>query len=242
MLKSILKKTLRTFGVGVRHIPRPLVKTPEAEFRFTFEHIVLSHFCREPDFFFVQIGANDGSTVDPLYSMVERFDWPGLLIEPEELAYQRLCQTYRDKTRLQFANVAIADYDGEGTLHVVNPEVPDPLSRGPLISSLDRQTAIANLGFDGDGVLFPRKVQVCRLATLLEQRKIDRVDLLQIDAEGYDFKIIQSLEGNEAQPQIINYEHALLSRRDKEACWNLLIRRGYQLFVHEPDTTAIRAD
>ena len=225
--------------MGVRHVPRPLAKRPEAEYSFTLEHVVLSHACQEPDFFFVQIGAFDGSTVDPLFSMVQRFDWPGLLIEPEEQAFRQLCLTYKDKTRLQFANVAIADYDGEGTLHVVNPEIPDPSSRGPLISSLDRQTTVANLGFDGDNVLLKRTVQVCRLETLLEQRKINRVDLLQIDAEGYDFKIIQSLEGNKVQPRIINYEHALLSRKDKEACWNLLIRRGYRLFVHEPDTTAI---
>src|SRR5271157_3744519 len=73
-----------------------------------------------PDFFFVQIGANDGVCCDPIREYVIKSHWRGLLVEPVPFLFRRLVENYRDEPQLIFENVAVAPHDGAMTLYTVN--------------------------------------------------------------------------------------------------------------------------
>ena len=81
-------------------------------------------------------------------------------------------------------------------------------------------------------------VQCVTLQDLLVKHNITDLDLLQIDAEGYDYEILKSIDFQRIKPRFINFEHALLSTTQRLECRQMLERIGY--IVHEwagADTT-----
>ena len=53
------------------------------------------------------------------------------------------------------------------------------------------------------------------LDELLIRHHIDDLDLLQIDAEGYDLEIIAMIDFNTTRPRFINYERVLLQESER---------------------------
>ena len=76
-----------------------------------------------------------------------------------------------------------------------------------------------------------------KFSNLIKKHKITKLDLLHIDAEGYDFEIIKTIK---LQPKLILYEHLHLSKEDKKSCENLLKKQGYKLLDKYGDTLAFR--
>ncbi|MFY9287282.1 MAG: FkbM family methyltransferase, partial [Alphaproteobacteria bacterium] len=65
-----------------------------------------------PDVYFIQIGAMDGVSYDPIHKHVKKQKWKGLLFEPIPDMFVKLQNNYRDCSGLTFVNAAIADYEG----------------------------------------------------------------------------------------------------------------------------------
>jgi len=79
------------------------------------------------------------------------------------------------------------------------------------------------------------------LQTLLAKHRIDHVDLVQVDTEGFDYEILKMLWETPLRPPIINFESAHMSRDDKLACAEMLKRDGYRyLNIRHFDTLAVR--
>lgn len=73
---------------------------------------------------------------------------------------------------------------------------------------------------------------------MLKKHKVTRFDLLQIDAEGFDFEVLKASDLATYRPTLINYEHEHLTAADRVASWDLFRNLGYKLFTHGGDTTA----
>ena len=237
-MKGLIKAIARRLGYRIQHVPAIFRLQPDIEYRLRLEHLAALQFCRHRDFFFVQVGANDGSTVDPIHQMVRRYQWRGMLIEPEPRAFAALQETYRDAPQLTMIQAAIGPVDGSVTFYRVRPDVPGLPDKAPLVSSLDRAMLLRNIGAEFSPFVEGIEVPGCTLTSLFRQHGITRVDLLQIDAEGYDLKVLQSLDFSTVHPGVISFEHALLSPADQLTAWQFLAERGYQLFIRPPDTMA----
>jgi hypothetical protein len=79
------------------------------------------------------------------------------------------------------------------------------------------------------------KVQCWTFHQLLERHGLDHVDLLQIDAEGYDYEILRTVDFSRVRPRFINYEREILLE-DEPACRAMLTDAGYVLFDWGQDT------
>lgn len=66
--------------------------------------------------FFVEIGACDGVSGDPIYHKAIRYNWSGLLIEPISASFQKLQQNYTTNPNVVFENVAISQNTGIRTM------------------------------------------------------------------------------------------------------------------------------
>ena len=62
-----------------------------------------------PDPFFLEIGAMDGRSLDPLYATARKFGWRGMLVEPLRDLFEQLKENYENDRKLIFENVAISD-------------------------------------------------------------------------------------------------------------------------------------
>ena len=51
------------------------------------------------------------------------------------------------------------------------------------------------------------KIKAINLANFIDEKKIDKIDLLKIDTEGYEFKVIKGLGENISKIKLIHLEH-----------------------------------
>lgn len=185
----------------------------------------------DPDFFFVQVGAHDGRTGDPLFRFVERHHWRGLLLEPQPNVFEALSENYAGESQLILENAALAREDGTLPLYTVDGAT--------YLASFDRERVRDRVA-DASRITEVHVNTVC-FATLVERHDIRRVDILQIDAEGFDFEVIQlALESPLPKPRMVRYEHLHLSPADRSACADLIATHGYRLFRDGTDTMACR--
>jgi len=192
------------------------------------------------DFFFIQVGANDGVVHDPLYRHVVENNWSGILVEPVRHYFDRLMNNYRSNKNLIFANVAISDKEEvrefyrikEGQDHL--PAWSKGLGSFYLDVLLKHKWAIPDI----EQHIVNEKVQCCSFASLLKAHHVEKVDLLLVDTEGYDFEILKQIDFNQLKPTTIVYEHKHLSKENRKNCEALLKDQGYCLTRRFSNTMA----
>ena len=192
------------------------------------------------DFFFVQIGANDGKQFDPIGDYVRFFSWRGLLVEPVKDYFDELVDNYADCPGLAFVNAAIADYEGTVTIHRVDPQRKNLPKWHQGIASLDAKHH-GRSGVPAEAMI-AEEVPCLPLMELLAKHNVKSLDLLQVDAEGCDIQIIHSLDFGRLKPKIIHFEHrvndGVHTRQELEQASGMLVAEGYKLFVNESDCLA----
>lgn len=190
---------------------------------------------RQPDVFFLQIGAHDGVSYDPIHTYVTQFHWKGFLVEPQPAIFQKLKQNYANEKQLLFENSAIAQRDGTLELHCF--ESADAEDHASMLAST-RKHYLALNGDGHRGALKTITVPALSLESLLSKHQVKRVNLLQIDTEGFDFEIIKMIDFQRMKPEIIHYENNFLNRRQKSECSRILGGENYALLNLGIDTIA----
>jgi FkbM family methyltransferase len=213
---------------------------------------------RQPSFSIVQIGAYIGDTEnDPLFDFLHRrlgqkpnsTEIKVVLVEPIREYFDQLRQNYEGVGNLYFENVAIAEKEGEIEMFRLNA---DPVAHGfpewlSQLSSLKKERMEElwdNYERHEEAKRFylehrvTEKVKAVTLQQLLDKHQIKQLDLLQIDAEGYDYEILKTIDFNNFRPRYINYERVLL-QEDEPACREMLMAAGYELIDWGQDTLCI---
>lgn len=209
------------------------------KWRKIHEHLT-AYSERTGDFFFVQIGANDGVTGDPIRRHVQQSGWSGLLVEPVPHVFAQLRKNYAGQPGLKFANVAVAQTDGTATM-LAAVQLPggraNPLSP---VSTFDREVLRKHewMADNPNDLTQPIDVPTRTLSTLFEEYGVRQLDGLFIDTEGYDKVVLDQLDLETHAPRFILYEHGHLG---PEACGELALRfstAGYDLTTLRRDTFA----
>lgn len=162
---------------------------------------------------FIDIGANAGA-----YALVAaKAGGPSarvIAVEPQREMRRRLLFNARqnDLHTIEATGVALADYEGEDVLRMVEG------NRGGA--------ALGGSASDGDAV------RVTQLATLLKELRVARLDAAKIDVEGGEFAILAAyFKAVEADrwPTLLILEHADLAGRDGPDAAALALQRGYRV-------------
>jgi hypothetical protein len=90
-------------------------------------------------------------------------------------------------------------------------------------------------------LLEPVPVRARTLTSLLGELAIEQVDILQIDTEGYDYRVLQLFDFARFRPAIVHYEHQHLNAEDQVAAEALLRGYGYEIRRELYDTLAVNA-
>ncbi len=199
--------------------------------------VVREHLERNPAFFFVQVGANDGILDDPLRKLILEHNLSGLLIEPLPDLFERLVENYANSQGLIFENVAIDTKPGAVPIYRVMKNAPTP-KHWDGIASFDKKHLIKE-GVH-ESYIETLEVKAVTMQFLLSKHSIKRIDLLQVDTEGYDYVILKSVLEAGFLPKIINYEHCHLVPKIRFACKHLLESKGYQFLEVGKDTLAVQ--
>ncbi len=245
-IKQIVQQVANSLGYRISKVRQP------AEYHFIdlLELVVRDYIQKSPDFFFVQFGAHDGQSSDPIHGMVKQHHWRGLLVEPQPQAFEQLQATYQDEPQLSFENAAISKEDGIATLYAVRQQETALPYWFYQIASLDREVVLGVLRQwkytqnetaipdDIESFIEERSIPALAVTTLLEKHQINKIDLLVIDTMGYDFEILKTFPFHLLKPAIIHFEHNHLSSEDQTACLKYLTNLGYALGRVAVDTIA----
>jgi FkbM family methyltransferase len=201
--------------------------------------MVLSHYGLDrPQVHYLQVGAFDGVSGDPIYPLIDRHRLRGTLIEPQKDAFDRLRTNYIHFPDFRFVNAAIADRDGCKTLFRVKPgREPERLGQ---MASFDRSVLMRHSRWvsDLESMIEAEEVPCLTFETLFKRYAIEHVDLLQIDAEGLDAEILRLFNIPLRKPAIVHFEHRHLSVPDHEQSIGLLVDNGYRVAACGYDTLA----
>jgi FkbM family methyltransferase len=248
MAKELLRRIFRRVesalnakGYRVAWSP-PAFLDPGAELRFGLEFVIAHLMLTRPSIFFVQIGANDGISNDPLHEFVARFDWEGILFEPLPEIFELLQKTYSGNARLRLINAAIAEADGYRTIYTVRPD-PGIFAKAHQFSTFCRESLLGQTRWvpDIERRIEERQVRCMSMKSLLGEAGGREIDLLQIDAEGYDYALLKMIDFSLLKPSIIAYEHAHMNKQQQNELARLLFSQGYRLTRDDLDTIAYRA-
>lgn len=239
---TTIEAAISHLGYRINWVPTTFVAEPRAELAFSLEYVIAHLMLTRPSVFFIQIGANDGMTTDPLYKFVTHYNWQGILVEPIPEVFESLQQNYHaQRDNLKFLNVAIADRDELRTLYTVKID-SGTFQNANLYSSFHRETVLGQSRYVPDVAdrIVERKVKCISLDTLLDEVGDREVDLLLTDVEGYDFTILEMIDFSRLRPSIICYEHVHMSKAQHQEAARLLFAQGYQLTRGNLDTIAYR--
>jgi FkbM family methyltransferase len=233
MFRKFLRKVKR------RLTNKPYLKDP-ARVGYWFDAVIGPGPAR-----LVQIGSNDGKTGDPLYPIFQKHPaWRGLLVEPIPYIFAKLKANYPAPDRFDLANVAIGE-NGKLPFYYVDKSAINDLPDLPYwydqLGSFDRGHIVKEL----DGVLEPyirsMEVESMDLGSLLDRYGIADIDVLHIDAEGYDWKVLQQLDLTRFKPTFILCEHHHLNLEERKAALAFLAL-DYEVFRVGIDWLAARRD
>ncbi|NJK82701.1 MAG: FkbM family methyltransferase [Saprospiraceae bacterium] len=206
-----------------------------------------------PPLMVVQVGANDGITHDPIHKFIKRDHWNGVLLEPQKEVFPTLARVYHKNKGITVLNAALDKADGEKAIYKIGFSTARWATGLTTFDKATLEKAFAS-GYVArkaaeEGVSVPQEVaerikcecvQLISPATLLHCYALKKIDLLQIDTEGYDFEIIKMLDFAIIKPELIIFESKHLSTAAKTACFDYLKANGYQLKTFGANTASLQ--
>lgn len=193
--------------------------------------VVLDQLKKAEDFFFIQIGSNDGIVHDPLYRYILENRWNGILVEPVRYYFDLLKRNYAESDQLIFENIAVSDQDGGRDFFRIRegldflPDWTKGLGSFNRDVLMKHRWVIPNI----QEYIVKETVKCLSFASLLDRHAVKKIDLIMIDTEGYDFEIIKQIDFNRIRPRVVIYEHKHIARGDRLDCEQLLRAQNYQV-------------
>ena len=154
----------------------------------------------------VQIGANDGVIFDDLNEFINRYEIQSLLVEPIKDNFDKLKEKYINSNFVTLENSAIFNSTKDLFLYKVEKKYLHYYDvHIPGITSLDKNHLL-NHGVKLKHIV-KESVNTITIIGLLNKYNIKNLDLLYIDAEGYDGNIVLDFLSHSILKPIIIFEY-----------------------------------
>ena len=124
---------------------------------------------------FIEVGANDGITQSNTKLLEEYYRWTGILIEPSETLFSRLCFNRPNSKCFQ---CALGSFDRDGTYAYGDFD-------GNLMSSIDGN----RLQRSAD-----KKTLIRSLQSILDEVGLQHINFFSLDTEGYELNILKGID------------------------------------------------
>ena len=228
-----LKLVKKIFGlVGLKLIDKNLIKNDRLIAKHSSKKVVnlLEKFFSE-DLVktVVQIGANDGKRFDTINNFIKKYSPTSILVEPIKKDFEELKKNYKGQKGIFFENSAISVDNNIKYLYKVDDKkyhLYDEHVKG--ISSFEINHLLKH-GVSKSHII-KESINSISINDLLNKYSVIELDLLVIDAEGYDGDIvIDFLYNINLRPTII-FEYIHISHKTIKKLIELLVLKKYDFY------------
>lgn len=229
MLFKILKKIA---GIcGFKLVDKNLIKNNRliSENNLYSLNDILEYLFKNKNIYqLIQIGSNDGKRFDIINEYIKKYSPSCILVEPIKIYYEQLKQNYSDQKNVKFENLAISVNNEVNYLYKVKESKTkyyDDHING--IASFDK----GHLKKHGvkTSHIETEKVTNISINNLIKKYG-SKIDLLIIDAEGYDGNIVIDLLENSNTRPIIIFEYIHINFNIFNNLIKLLKNKKYSYF------------
>lgn len=252
--KRAVQKLANSLGYEIRRLPRP-GDEQMSSFEICLHSLLGQINCLQ----IIQVGANDGLTNDPLHEFLKKFPnrVRAIFIEPQEQLIPYLEENSQFLPEKRIVNAAIGPEDELQLFRVSRDAWADlhtpyaegwPIYRAPTgITSAYREHVEQWVSRHYRGkkpqaeVIESVAVRSMTVAEVLDESGfLDRVDVLQVDAEGFDDEVIYAADIDTIRPRVINFELANLNAVKAKRLLSYLGDRSYTVSREGIDALAVR--
>ena len=231
MLKKILNKI--TGMLGYKLIDKNLVKNQRllGQNNFLSMSLILNKIFEKVDIkCVIQVGANDGKRFDELTRFIEKDIYKCILIEPIPRYFEELKKTFSDLNNVQFENSVMSENNEISSLYAVKDDCLKYYDEHiKAISSFNLQHLIKH------GVkkkhINEVKVSSINFEKLINKYNLKNIDLLYVDAEGYDGKIVLDFFRSSSFSPVIIFEYIHIDTLTFKEVIKSLKERNYYYFT-----------
>lgn len=192
----------------------------------------------------VVIGAMDGHSFDDMTDYFSMYHWDGLFVEPIPYQFNALKEYHKSLdyiTNSKYENCAIMNYSGTVKMLTIDTDaMRDGLIHpcfGGMSAAYPPKNGLGSVG-DFDTVKkYGSLVEVAckKLQTVLDEHDIRHIDIMQVDAEGSDWIILQQLDFSIYRPKLIRSEFINIDSMAQTEMINYFTENGYDHIFYGQD-------
>jgi len=209
-----------------------LIKSDIGSLNLYIEDLILLESCANKKMCIMNIGAYDGIENDPISHFVRTQECDAIFLEPQKKAFTNLVKNYQQYPHFLLINKALDDVSGQRNLYVVDENLKSMPHWFNQIASFDKKHVKKHEEFAPglNDSISKERVDTISFEDLLSNYEIKRVDIIQVDAEGMDDKIIRWIPFSRIKPGLLIYEVAHMSQSMQSETCDYLIEHGYKIF------------
>lgn len=206
---------------------------------FSLRRILEKNFLKTKEFYFIQVGANDGVSFDFLYDFVTERNSKGVVVEPILEYFIELKKNYINFNNIIKVNKAVHPFKKREVLYKVSKDsssnYPDWV-KGIASFYKDHHK---NTNIDSVDIL-EEEVACDTLMNIIDQNyNYKRLDFFQVDTEGFDYQVLKMLNIDVLKPNIIKFENVHLKNFEERELERKFKGEGYFIFKENNDTIAL---
>ena len=151
----------------------------------------------------IQIGANNGDRFDDLNKYIKKHKVFCVLVEPINIYFEELKENYKNLENIYFEKSAISINNNDNNIYTVDEKYLEKYDEHIHGISSFKKNHLIKHGVKSNHII-SQNINCITIIELFKKYKINALDLLFVDAEGYDGNIILDfLNKSELEPIII---------------------------------------
>jgi len=177
----------------------------------------------------IQIGANDGKRFDQISEFIKNNDeLEAILVEPVKKYFEQLKENYKDLKNIKFENSAISKNNEINFLYCVKDKFLENYQdhiKG--INSHDMKHLLNHNVKESH--IEKIKVETLTFSNLIKKYDLTEIDLIYIDVEGYDDKIVLDFLDNSKLRPILIFEYIHIKNTSFKILIKKLLDENYRI-------------
>jgi FkbM family methyltransferase len=205
-----------------------LIPAGDNDLNLSWEDVLAFQLWRNGEPVVLVVGAFDGVTNDPTGDFIRANDTRAVLVEPQPGPFARLRENYECTPGVSLVNAAVDGSSGERDMFTVAMDgtgVPDWMEQ---TASFDRAHVEKHLPSEHHDKILTIVVPVMSFADLIGQYGLEKIDILQIDAEGLDVQMLEWFPFETVRPGVVHFERTHMTDYERQHVVVRLTSFGYR--------------